>query len=270
MKFNIKETDNPNLKKYDSEELEIAYSFSKKAYTEFGNFIKSLVIFGSAARKESGPNADIDILVIIDDITLHLSPEVVETYRIIMEQIISETSQRLHVTTLKLTAFWDYIRNSDPIGINILRDGYALLDSGFFDPLQALLLRGRIRPTEESIWTYFSRAPRTLQNSQWHILQGVMDLYWAVIDAAHAALMSLGEIPPSPKHVDDMIREKMVKHKLLHQDYSKTMKKFYILAKKISHREIVKISGKQYDELHKEADSFVKVMQDFIERKKNI
>ena len=268
MKFAIKELENPNVKRYNSEELEIAYSFSKKAYKEFGNFIKSLVIFGSAARKEAKPGADVDILVIIDDLSLQLSPEVVETYRIVMEQLIADTSQRLHVTTLKLTAFWDYIRNSDPIGINILRDGYALLDSGFFDPMQALLARGRIRPTEESIWTYFSRAPKTLQNSQWHILQATMDLYWAVIDSAHAALMSLGEIPPSPKHVDDMMREKLVKTKLLHKDYSKTMNKFYLLSKKISHREIVKISGGEYDKLQKEADQFVKAMLNFIERRK--
>ena len=120
MKFAIKELENPNVKRYNSEELEIAYAFSKKAYKEFGNFIKSLVIFGSAARKEAKPGADVDILVIIDDISLQLSPEVVETYRIVMEQLIADTSQRLHVTTLKLTAFWDYIRNSDPIGINIL------------------------------------------------------------------------------------------------------------------------------------------------------
>ncbi|MBS3112500.1 nucleotidyltransferase domain-containing protein [Candidatus Woesearchaeota archaeon] len=270
MKFALKEVDNPNVHRYSSEELQIAYNFSKKAYTEFGNFIKSLIIFGSAARKEVMPGGDIDILIIIDDISLELSPELVETYRIIMEQLIAETSERLHVTTLKITSFWDYIRNSDPIGINILRDGYALLDSGFFDPLQALLIRGRIRPTPESVWTYFSRAPRTLQNSKWHILQGVMDLYWAVIDAAHAALMSLGEVPPSPKHVDDMMIEKMVKPKLISKEYATTMNKFYILAKKISNREIIKLSGKQYDDFYKEANQFVKTMQNFIETNKKI
>lgn len=270
MKFALKESENPNVRRYSSEELQIAYSFSKKAYKEFGNFIKSLVIFGSAARKEVLPGGDIDMLIIVDDISLELTSELVETYRIIMEQLIAETSQRLHVTTLKLTSFWDYIRNSDPVGINILRDGYALLDSGFFDPLQALLVRGRIRPTQESVWTYFSRAPRTLQNSKWHILQGAMDLYWAVIDSAHAALMSLGEVPPSPKHVDDMMIEKMVKPKLIAKEYATTMNKFYVLAKKISNREIIKLSGKQYDDLYKEADNFVKVMETFIEKKKDV
>src|SRR3989344_7577579 len=96
MKFALKEVDNPNVHRYSSEELQIAYNFSKKAYTEFGNFIKSLIIFGSAARKEVMPGGDIDILIIIDDISLELSPELVETYRIIMEQLIAETSERLH------------------------------------------------------------------------------------------------------------------------------------------------------------------------------
>lgn len=270
MKFEIKEVENPNFRRYSSEELEIAYDFSKRAYTEFGNFIKSLIIFGSAARRDAKPGADIDILVIIDDLSVQLSPEVVETYRIITEKLIADVSQRLHVTTLKLTAFWDYVRNSDPVGINILRDGYALLDSGFFDPLQALLFRGRIRPTDESIWTYYSRAPRTLQNSKWHILQGSMDLYWAVIDSAHAALMSIGEVPPSPRHVGDLMHEKMFKAKLLHKDYANTMDKFYALAKKISSREIMDLSGKEYDSLQKEAADFVEAMRKFIEAQKHI
>jgi predicted nucleotidyltransferase/uncharacterized protein (UPF0332 family) len=270
MKFAIKETDNPNIRRYSSEELDIAYAFSKRAYTEFGNFIKSLVIFGSAARKEVKPGGDIDMLVIVDDISIQLSPEVIETYRIIMENLVAEVSQRLHVTTLKLTAFWDYIRNSDPVGINILRDGYALLDSGFFDPLQALLVRGRIRPTDESVWTYFSRAPQTLMSSKWHLLQGAMDLYWAVIDSAHAALMSVGEIPPSPRHVAEMITEKMVGSKLVPKDCAKTMDKFYVLAKRISNREVVNLSGEEYDNLHKEASAFVEVMRTFIEKQKHV
>ena len=50
---------------------------------------------------------------------------------------------------------------------------------------------------------YFGRAPITLRNSKWHLNQATIDLYWAVIDATHAALMKLGEIPPSPEHIPD-------------------------------------------------------------------
>ena len=37
-------------------------------------------------------------------------------------------------------------------------------------------------------------------------MQACVDLYWAGIDAAHAALMAVGAMPPSPEHVPDMMQ----------------------------------------------------------------
>src|SRR3989338_6022936 len=117
-----------------------------------GGLIRGVIIFGSAARKKTTEKSDIDVLVIIDDLTISLSPEVVEAYRVIVNKTIVRVSTRLHITTLRFTSFWEYMRNGDPIGINILREGVAMIDSGFFEPLQVLLKKGKIRPTSESIW----------------------------------------------------------------------------------------------------------------------
>ena len=182
----------------------------------------------------------------------------------IVEKIISETSEKLHITTLKFTSFWEYIRAGDPVGINILREGMALIDSGFFEPMQQLLIQGKMRPSPEAVWVYFSRAPRTMHNSRWHLLQGTLDLYWAVIDSAHAALMKLGEIPPTPSHVSDLLYEKMVKKDLLEKKYSKMMDNFYKLAKRIGHQELTEIRGKDYDVYLKDAQEFVDRMKKFI------
>src|SRR3989338_7155710 len=187
---------------------------------------------------------------------MSLTPELVEAYRVIVQKLIARISTKLHIISLRFTTFWEYIRAGDPIGINMLRDGIALIDTGFFDPLQALLKRGRIRPTQESIWTYFIRAPNTLHNSKWHILQGTFDLYWAVIDSAHAALMKLGEIPPTPEHVSDLLQEKMVAKKLLEQKYVTTMRNFYKISKMISHREIREIKCAEFDRYFEEAADF--------------
>lgn len=265
MKFNIPVRENPNISKYKKEDLDIARDFSRKLYREFGNFLKAVVVFGSLARKKETKESDIDVLVIIDDITMRMTPEVVEAYRVITEKVIGEISKRLHVTSMKFTAFWEYLRNGDPVGINILRDGIALIDSGFFDPMQVLLYQGRIRPTPESIWTYMNRAPRTLHNSKWHMSQATVDLYWAIVDSAHAALMYLGYIPPSPAHLGELIREKMVKTKLIEVRYAKTVDNFYNLMKMITHREIKEITGEQFDIYFNEAEDFVNGMQKFIE-----
>lgn len=266
MEFKLQVKDNPHVKKYKKGDLDIARDFARKAYKEFGSFIKAVVLFGSTARRKSNSH-DIDILVVVDDLSLVMSPEATQTYRVIMQKLISETSKKIHLTTLKFTNFWDYVRNGDPIAINIMRDGVALIDTGFFTPLQTLLYQGRIRPTYESIWAYHSRAGNTLLNSKWHIMQATIDLYWACIDAAHAALMRLGEIPPSPEHVPEMMINVMVSKGIITKRYPAIMKDFYELSKKIIHREIKEIRGKEYDSYLREAKDFVDAMERVIKSK---
>ncbi|MBI2651296.1 nucleotidyltransferase domain-containing protein [Candidatus Woesearchaeota archaeon] len=266
MKFDLPRKEHPNLEKYERHDVDTAYRFANEIYKEMGALIRAVVIFGSTARKKTTAKSDIDVLVVIDDLTISLTPEVVEAYRVIVNKSIVQVSTRLHITTLRFTSFWEYIRNGDPIGINILRDGVALIDSGFFEPLQALLKKGKIRPTSESIWTYYVRAPNTLHNSKWHLLQATLDLYWAVIDAAHAALMKHGEVPPTPEHVADLLEEKLVRKNLLEHKYVMIMRNFYKLMKMITHQEIDQIKGEEYDRYFEAADDFVKKMREFIEK----
>ena len=178
MKFTVKQRTNPNFTKYPTEDLTIARSFSKRIQNEFGEFLKAVVLFGSAARNKTpvGKKGDIDVLIVVDDLSIRMTRDVIEAYRLIVEKTIGKVSSRLHVTSMTITSFWEYARAGDPVAMNVLRDGIPLVDSGFFSPLQALLLQGRIRPTHESVWVYFGRAPRTLVNSKWHLLQATLDL----------------------------------------------------------------------------------------------
>lgn len=261
MEFHVKKQDIPERHKYERKEIDIAYMFARKALKEFGNFIRCVVLFGSAT--ESDPDkkpGDIDILIIVDDVSYALTPEVVETYRVIIERTIAETSLKLHVTTLKFTTFWEYARLGDPIGTNMLRTGVALIDTGFFYPLQLLLYQGRVRPSNEAVDVYLARSKATLHNSQWHLVQGVLDLYWSVIDAAQATLMKKGIIPPPPKKVAELMDEHLVKKRLLQKKHVDTMKKFYTLSRMILHREIRVISGKTYDQYFAEAKDFVETL----------
>lgn len=269
MEFRVEKRPQQNIEKYGKEEFDIAYKFAKLAYKEFGSFLKAIVLFGSTARNQQveGAKGDIDILMLVDDLTISINPEVAETYRIIQQKIIRDISLRLHVTTLKLTSFWEFIRMGDPVAINMLRDGTSLLDTGFFDPLQVLLKQGRIRPTPESIWNYFVRAPATIVNSKWHVLQAALDLYWAVIDAAHAALMRNGEVPPTPRHVADLIQDKLVSKGLTGQKYAQIMRSFYELSRKITHREIKEVTGEQYSRYLADAQDFVNEMKRIVEQK---
>ena len=103
-----------------------------------------------------------------------------------------------------------------------------------------------------------------LHNSKWHVLQATIDLYWAAIDAAHAALMSQGHIPPSPAFVPEMLEKELVAQKRLEEKYVKTMQLLYNLMKGITHREIVYIAGNDYENYRKQAEEFVNRMRSFV------
>ncbi|MCM2324924.1 MAG: hypothetical protein NDI94_00530 [Candidatus Woesearchaeota archaeon] len=259
-----KEHESKNKSQYPDDDLDNAYKFSAELTKEVGEYIKGVILFGSRARK-SQPAHDIDILVIIDDISIYLTKEFVQAYRIVVQNLVGKINKRLHVTTFKYTSFWEFVRNGDPIAINILRDGVPIVDREFFRPLQLLLYQGRIRPSSESVWTYYAKSAKTLQQSKFNMISAVMDLYWAVIDSSHAALMKLNEIPPTPSHVSALITEKMVKPGLIEKKYENTAKKFYDLSKKIEYREIQDIKGSDYDKLYKEAEEYVGRMRRFIE-----
>jgi len=271
MKFKIEKTVHPNISKFKEADHKIAVAFGNELLKELKEYIKAIVLFGSSVKSNKPPiggENDIDVLIIVDDLAVKITPEFVEAYRIIVEKLALKHSKRLHITTLKFTNFWEYMRVGDPVGINMLRTSFPLYDSGFFEPLQSLLRNGRIRPSQESIWTYFGRAPATLKNSRWHILQAVLDLYWGVIDSAHAVLMHVGEIPPSPDHVADMIQKKLVKQGLAKQKHVKAMNKFYEISKKIVHRQLQDVKGKDYELLYKEAEEFIEDMRKIINERK--
>lgn len=266
MEFKIVPRENENIHKYPTEDFQLAEKFAHELKKELDKFLISVILFGSSARREHTKESDIDILVITDDASFAITEPLIETYKLIVEHLIMKISPKFHVTSMTLTSFWEHTRAGDPVVVNILRDGVALIDFGFFDPMQKLLKQGRIRPSEESVWKYFGRSPHTLLNSRWHLLQAALDLYWAVIDSAHAALMRKNEVPPTPEHVADLLDRVYVKHKLLESKYVDTMRKFYRLSKMITHREIREMKGAEYEKLYVEADEFVRRMRLLIEK----
>jgi len=254
--------------KYNKEDYDVARKFAEKLYKELGNFVQALILFGSTTTGSTNPKKDIDVLIILDDVRIKFTKELVETYRIITEKTISEVDpKRLHIQSMKLSSFWEYIRAGDPVAINILRGGVSLIDTGFFDPLQILLEQGRIRPTKEAVYTYFSMAPASITKAEQHLLTAVVDLYWACIDAAHAALMKIGEIPPTPEHVSLMLEKKLVTPKLIKGKYADIMHEMYVIFKKIVRREIKTINGKEYDRYYSITHEFVEEMKKIIIKK---
>jgi predicted nucleotidyltransferase/uncharacterized protein (UPF0332 family) len=267
MEFDAKNSDVVhNEDKFSKESLHIAYEFAKEMKQEFKDFVKGIVLFGSSAKQNNQEKSDIDILVIVDDLSIDMTAEVVESYRLITEKIIGKVSKKLHITSLKYVTFWDYVREANPVAVNILRDGVPLIDTGFIAPLQQLLRRGNIKPSLESIYQYFTRASTALQNARGILLQGTMDLYWSVVDAAQSLLMRHEIVPPSPEHVANLIELQLVPKGVLKKHHADVMKEFYTLSRIIMHNELKYISGKDYDEYYKKAYDFVSDIKKELEK----
>ncbi|MDO8628630.1 MAG: hypothetical protein Q7R56_02665 [Nanoarchaeota archaeon] len=269
MKFDIPKSDKKNSSRYLADDLEVVRKFARILYKEFGSFLRVVSLFGSSIKNPGQKHRDLDVLIIVDDVRYPFSQEIVEAYRLIVASAIKQVDpQRLHVQSMKLTSWWEYVRVGDPVAINVLRYGVAVIDTGFFDPLQALLEQGRIRPTDESIWTYFTLAPASLAKSRENLLTAVVDLYWAAVDAAHAALMVVGEIPPNPAAVAELVELKLAGEGHIKQKHSRMMAELFRVFKGIVHRDIKEVSGKYYDELREKSNEFVTVMKEFIEKEK--
>jgi len=246
-------------------DLKAAQKFAKIVDAKLGDFLKSASLFGSCATAQDGKTSDIDILFVVDDIQHSMTPEVTTHYRSIIEVAARKISPRFHVNTLKLSSFWEYCREGDPVVISMLRDGYVLIDKGFFGATQLLLEQGRIRPSREAVWTYYSRSASTLRSARKHILTACVDLYWAAVDAAHSALMSVGEVPTTPDHIPDLLQRVLVKKGLLDKQYPRIMRELYNLQKGIQHREIKEINGEQYDAYWAETLRFVDALRHVVE-----
>jgi len=245
------------------ENYKIAYDFANQIYKAFGNVVLSVILFGSVAKGEAKKESDIDIMIIIDNVSVSWDQDVIAWYREELFKLVKGNPNRdkLHINTMTLSAFWDNVKVGEPAAINILRYGVALLDLGFFEPMKFLLITGRVKPSSEAIYTTLNRAPWHMLRSRVKVLSAVEDIYWAMVDSAHAALMTYGITPPSPEHIDDLLLETFANKKKLDKKYILWYKEIYKLAHDIKNNKVDRIGGNKFDVFNKRASEFVKVME---------
>ena len=251
-----------NEERYHFENLQKAREFSKQFLDEMGELVRSIVIFGSNANATSKKDSDIDIMIVLDNVSVYVSEELREAYRIITEKITSQISDKFHLMTINLTDFWDMSRKGDPILINVLRYGMPLFDRDLVEPMQYLLEIGKIRPTRESVSNYKTRSQTLFNETTYHLQEALLDLYYSVVDAVHASLMSQGVTPPSPKEMPELFSNTFKNSKSL-LDLAPLIEEFYEMEKSIEHKEAGRISGKYFDEMKKKADKIIKKLNNY-------
>jgi len=244
-------------------ENEIAMDFALKVYQKFEKSIKSIILFGSTAKHTATPSSDIDVIIILDDVTIHWDQELIAWYRQELDKIMKMNpyQKNLHINTIKLSTWWNDIIQGDPVVINVLRYGEALIDlAGFFEPLKFLLIQGKIKNTPEAIHNALQRAPVHLQRSKLAELNAIEGLYWTMVDASQAALIAANVSPPSPEHIPIDLKQTFVNKGMLNSKYVGWYRDLLVLHKKITHGEIRDLKGVEIDQWQERAEEFLKVM----------
>jgi len=255
---------NIRKKKILDEDYSIAFDFATKAYKQFKEIIKSIVLFGSVPKEKAVKKSDIDIIIIVDDCTVQWDQELIAWYREELGKLIARQSYKreLHINTVTLSSFWEEIKAGEPVAINVIRYGQALIDfGGFFDPLKVLLAKGRIRPTPEAIFVTLRRGPEHIIRARFNVLSAIENLYWSMVDSAHAALMAANQVPPSPEHVGEMLTEVFVKKRRLDKKFVEHYNEIYFLMHNILHGSIKSIRGKEVDDHIARVEEFEKEMR---------
>jgi predicted nucleotidyltransferase/uncharacterized protein (UPF0332 family) len=244
-------------------ESDIAMDFAEKAYRKFDKLVKSVILFGSTARQDTVIGSDIDIILLIDDVAVSWDQELIAWYREELEKLIKANpyQQNLHINTVKLSTWWEDLMRGDPVVLNVLRYGEAMIDlAGFFNPLKSLLLKGKITATPEAIYSALQRAPIHIARSKNSELNAIEGLYWSMVDSSHAALIAANVPPASPEHVSIDLKTTFVDSGKLNMKYVVWYRDLLILHKKIAHGEIKEIKGIDIDAWQERSEEFLDVM----------
>jgi predicted nucleotidyltransferase/uncharacterized protein (UPF0332 family) len=250
-------------------EYDIAYDFATKLYENFGRIVKSIILFGSTAKAKEVPGSDIDIIVVIDDCSVQWDQELIAWYREELEKLIRKNpyNMPLHVNTVRLSTWWEELMRGEPVIINVIRYGQALIDfGGFFNPLKILLAQGKIKSTPEAIYIMLQRAPNHLFRTRAALLGSIEGMYWAMVDSSHAALIAAKRLPPSPEHISNMLKEIFVNSRLLDPKYVSWYQELYNLSHDIVHGRITEIRAIEIEKWQKRSEEYLQVMAKLVNR----
>ncbi|MEM5812779.1 MAG: nucleotidyltransferase domain-containing protein [Candidatus Aenigmatarchaeota archaeon] len=259
------EKERKKIERLRRKKFKLAQMFCDAIIKKYKKIIKAVVVFGSVVRGDLTEKSDIDVLVIIDDTIARFTPEMREAFDIKLYDIAKNISEDISVQPAwTLTEFWDMARIGHPLLYTIVRDGWALYDTGFFIPVRKLLERGKIPHTIEAVELLMESAPKKIarvENVKLYMI--AEDLYYAMLNASQAVLMYLGKESPRPKEAVKNVKEYLLSNKLIEKKYVNYLEKIIKFRKDVEHKKIKNISGEKLDK-------FIEIAKDYVEKMENI
>ncbi len=238
---------------------------------KFEKYILTYVLAGSLTQGRATPTSDIDVWIVIDDTDVKkmTRAELKDKLRAIIIGMGIEAGEltgiknKLNIQVYILTDFWDSLKEANPIIFTLLRDGVPFYDRGMFMPWKLMLKMGKIKPSREAIDMFMSTGDQMLNRIKGRIKEmGMEDTYYSILTPSQAALMLYGISPPTPRETPEVMKRIFVdKEKILEPEYVKILEKNVTLRKDIEHGTKKELSGKELDELLKNAEKYLKRIQ---------
>lgn len=224
--------------------LEKVVKFTAAARSEYGNVIKSVLIFGSAAKGKMVKGSDADVWVVLDDTATKTTSDLnkINTHL----YLIAHELKDLHIQTTKLTEFWQWMKLGSPELINFLRYSLPIYDTGFVKPVKHMLAMGLIPPSDETVKLKSQASNARLKKITMDLKSMVFELRYAALDICQAAAMHFHKEQPDAKNMPKLLK-KLVKENGLEQSYVKKFEKLNKLWKDIDHGNVKDIDAKYVD-----------------------
>lgn len=213
--------------------------FTNEARRQYGSIIKSVLIFGSAAKGTMVEGSDADLWVILDDTATKTSEDLDKVNSQLY--LIAHELRDIHVQTATLTEFWQWIKMGSPELVNYLRYGLIIYDTGFIKPVQRMLQMGLIPPSEETISLKARAADARLKKIKLDIKSMIFELRYTATDAVQSVVMYYYKAQPDQKAIPEFL-EKLVKEKKLEKEYVDKFKELDKLWKDIDHKVVKEVT----------------------------
>jgi uncharacterized protein (UPF0332 family) len=248
-----------NIAKLPEQRYKDIAEFSRKIEASLGRLVFSIVV-----RSPSESSDSVEIVLLVDDFNSTVFNQQLSDIQLKASELAYSSTLPVKCSVVLASSFWDGFRGMDEGAMGLLRDGLVMHDRGFFLPLQDLLVTGKVRPSRESVKVYFVKAEQSMKSAGQRVHRAVLDLYWAVLDSAHAAVMMAGITPPSPKDLVGTVKRDLVARNLVHPRCAEVADRIYDVANRVMHREVFEISGRDFDSYLHDADFFIKEMDEFV------
>jgi predicted nucleotidyltransferase len=239
------------------EVIEKVVKFTNAARQQYGNIIKSVLIFGSAARGTMVKGSDADIWVVLDDTATKSSADLEKVNAHIF--FLAQELKDLHVQTTMLTEFWQWMKMGSPELVNFLRFSLPVYDTGFIKPVKRMLEMGLIPPSEETIKLKANAAQARLKKVELDIKSMVFELRYTALDICQAVIMHYYKQQPDARMMPEFL-EKLVKDKMLEKEYVKKFEDLNQLWKDIDHGTVAKADCAYLDKATRLAEEIMKRM----------